>query len=173
MPILVSRASDSAQNLLVSRRHDAPEHRFETVLRQLLQFAFPKCIHNKCSACEFCSLELRILPKTCWFLENMAYPNVTLRQFLEFALPKFIHNKYSACEFWPLELQLLPKTCWFLEGMAYPNVTLRLLCANFFNVLFQNSFTVDVLPANFGLSSCRFFLKPIGLSKTWRTRTSL
>ena len=131
MRILVSRASHSAQNQLVSQRHGALQRHFETVLSQLLEFALPKFIRNRCFACEFWSLQLQILPKTCWFLEGMAYPNVALRlfcacQLLQFALPKFIYNKCSACEFWFLELRIQPKTSWFLEGMAHCNFTLRL-----------------------------------------------
>ena len=125
--ILVSRASDSAQNLLVSREHGVPERHFETALRQ----------------------------------------------FLQCALPEFIRNKCSACEFWFFELQILTKSCWFLDGMAYLNVTLRVLWDNFFNSIFQNSFAINVLHANFGLSSFRFWPKPVGFLKSWRTQTSL
>ena len=41
-----------------------------------------------------------------------------------------------------LKLQILLKTCWFLEGKTYPSVTLKQFCDNFFNSLFQNSFTM-------------------------------
>ena len=76
---LFFRTSNSTQKYLVSWGHGAPERHFETALNQLFQCALPKFIHNKCSACEFCFLELQILSKTCWFLEGMAYCNVTLR----------------------------------------------------------------------------------------------
>ena len=90
-----SRASNSAQNLLVSRRNDVPKRHFETVLRQILQFALPKISHNKCSACEFWFPELQIQPKTCWFLERMAYPNVTLRLLCAKFLNSLFQNSFT------------------------------------------------------------------------------
>ena len=125
MRILVSRTSHSSQNQLVSQRHGALQHDFETVLSQLLQFALPKFIHNKCFACEFWFLELHFLPQKqlvprqrgalqCYFV-------TILSQLPYFALPKFIRNKCFAREIWFRELRTLPKSSWFLEGMTHCN----------------------------------------------------
>ena len=95
MPILVSRASDSAKNVLVSRKHGVAERRFETVLRQFRQCPLPKSIQNKCSTCQFWFLELQILPKTCLFLESMAYVNVTLKLFFANFFNAFLKKAFK------------------------------------------------------------------------------
>ena len=161
-----SRASNSAQNLLVSWRKDVPERHFETVLRQFLQFSLPKLIHNRCSAYEICFFELQILRKSTWFLEGMAQPNVTLRLLWKNFLNSLFQKSFA------IDV-LHASVCLCTKPVGFPRAwhtrTSLWDCfkrTSWIRLLFQNSFTIEVLHANFGFSNFKFYAKTARFLRT-------